>query len=301
MSFSDGDHYNRPIVTSNFELLGKYATYVCPLTNDDEILEVLRVSPTLVQYGVRRHILVIPFLGYSTMERAIKPDEIVTAKCTIQMLYGTAMSSCSSTFTAGLLHYFERPCIRLEICGRDVLTQGLASLGFDPTAFIFASAGLGRSAWINAFACDNGTAVAFVRKIRVGNTTKVCEVIGQVAGKHVIIYDDMTRTSGTIIHAAKKYVDEVAVTVDVPVEKRSQLNYIVRSTSGLKSRPGAAQLKFKVGSTNIVRVKIPQMPGLSTFRSMPLLGINSCLTTRREISPPASQNMHHRGGSSPIR
>jgi ribose-phosphate pyrophosphokinase len=119
--------------------------------------------------------------------------------------------------TAGLLHYFEGPCIRLEIYGQDVLTQGLSSLGFDQETFIFASGDLGRSAWVNAFARQNHTGVAFIRKMRVRATTQVCEVIGQVAGKHVIIYDDMTRTGGTLIHAARKYLDEGALTVDVLV------------------------------------------------------------------------------------
>jgi ribose-phosphate pyrophosphokinase len=250
--FPDGEHYYRLIVTSNFELLGKCAIYVCPLTNDDEILEVLRVGTTLVQYGVRRRIFVIPFLAYSTMERAIKPGEVVTAKCTIQMLSGIGSVGNGNVFllfdlhTAGLLHYFEGPCIRLEIYGQDVLTQSLPSLGFDPKTFIFASADLGRSAWVNAFARDNGTAVAFIRKIRVGKTTKVCEVIGQIAGKHVIIYDDMTRTGGTLIHAAQKYIDEGAVTVDVlvshlaligPAEIQALIDSPIRKIVATNSHP----------------------------------------------------------------
>jgi ribose-phosphate pyrophosphokinase len=250
--FPDGEHYYRLMVTSNFELLGKCAIYVCPLTNDNDILEVLRVGTTLVQYGVRRRIFVIPFLAYSTMERAIKPGEVVTAKCTIQMLSGIGSIGNGNVFllfdlhTAGLLHYFEGPCIRLEIYGQDVLTQGLASLGFDRETFIFASADLGRSAWTNAFARDNGTAVAFIRKTRGPDGTKVCEVIGQVAGKHVIIYDDMTRTGKTLIRAAEKYIDAGAVTVDVlvshlaligPTEIQTLINSPIRKIGATNSHP----------------------------------------------------------------
>jgi ribose-phosphate pyrophosphokinase len=103
----------------------------------------------------------------------------------------------------------------LEICGQDVLTQGLASLGIDPTSA--APHGLTRSQATTAPRSRSS------EKIRVRKTSKVCEVIGQVAGKHVIIYDDMTGTGGTLIHAAKKYIDEGAVIVDVLLGKRLQL------------------------------------------------------------------------------
>jgi ribose-phosphate pyrophosphokinase len=226
-TFPDGEHYYRLKVRSNFELLGKCAIYVCPLTTDEDIMEVLRVGTTLVQYGVRRRIFVIPFLAYSTMERAVMPGEIVTAKCTIQMLSAIGSVGNGNVFllfdlhTAGLLHYFEGPCIRLEIYGQTVLQNALPELQFDPRTFIFASGDLGRSAWVNAFAREARTGVAFIRKMRVHadgkSQTKVCEVIGQVKDKHVIIYDDMTRTGGTLIHAAEKYIEEGALTVDVLV------------------------------------------------------------------------------------
>jgi ribose-phosphate pyrophosphokinase len=226
-TFADGEHYYCLDVGTNFELLGKCAIYVCPLTNDDDILEVVRVGHTLVQYGVRRRIFIIPFLAYSTMERAVHPGEVVTAKCTIQMLSSIGSGGPGNVFllfdlhTAGLLHYFEGPCIRLEIYGQTVLTAALSLIGFDSADWMFASADLGRSAWVNAFARENGTGVAFIRKTRQHvagkSTTAVCEVIGVVRDKTVIIYDDMTRTGGTLIHAAKAYRGEGARAVYVLV------------------------------------------------------------------------------------
>jgi ribose-phosphate pyrophosphokinase len=223
--FPDGENYYRIEVEAAFDLLGKTAIYVCPLTCDDDILEVVRVGTTLVQLGVRRRIFIIPFLGYSTMERAVKPGEVVTAKCTIQMLSSIGSIGNGNVFllfdlhTAGLLHYFEGPCIRLELYGQDVLTKGLVDVGFSSAEFMFASADLGRSAWVNAFARANGTQVAFIRKMRVHHngqtTTQVCEVIGKVKGKNLIIYDDMTRTGGTLIHAADSYLEAGALRVDV--------------------------------------------------------------------------------------
>ncbi|KAH0786669.1 putative ribose-phosphate pyrophosphokinase [Histomonas meleagridis] len=226
-SFPDGEQYYRLDVQSNFQLLGKTAIYVCALINDADILEVVRVGSTLAQYGVRRRIFVIPFLAYSTMERAVMPGEVVTAKCTIQMLSSIGSMGNGNVFllfdlhTAGLLHYFEGSCIRLEVYGQKCLQKSLPQLGFDPKTYMFASADLGRTAWVNAFARDNGTGVAFIRKVRTHKdgkvSTSVCEIIGNVKGYHLIIYDDMTRTGGTLIHAAEAYLANGALTVDVMV------------------------------------------------------------------------------------
>jgi hypothetical protein len=40
----------------------------------------------LTLYSVKQRVFVIPFLGYSTMERAVLPGEIVTAKTNLRLL-----------------------------------------------------------------------------------------------------------------------------------------------------------------------------------------------------------------------
>ena len=226
-TFAGGEKYYRLDVPNNFDLLGKTAVYVSSLTGDDDILEVYRVGSTLVQYGVKRRVFIIPFLAYSTMERAVLPGEVVTAKVTIQMLSSIGSGSNGNVFllfdlhTAGLLHYFEGPCLRLELYGQKTLMKALSLLGFDSKTFMFASADLGRTAWVNSFARETGTSVAFIRKVRkmVGDQSEseAFEVIGNVENKNIIIYDDMTRSGSTLIHAATKYLNSGALSVDVMV------------------------------------------------------------------------------------
>jgi ribose-phosphate pyrophosphokinase len=225
--FPDGESYYRININTNFELLGKIAIYVCAITNDSEILEVVRIGNTLAQLGVKRRIFIIPFLAYSTMERAVLPGEVVTAKTTVQMLSTIGAGGNGNVFllfdlhTAGLLHYFEGACLRIEIYGQKTLVQALPTLGFNKTNYMFASADLGRTAWVNAFSRDNGTSVAFLRKTRTNrdgkSETQTQEVIGDVKGYHLIIYDDMTRTGGTLIKAAAKYISVGALSVDAMI------------------------------------------------------------------------------------
>ena len=51
-------------------------------------------------------------------------------------------------------------------------------------------------------------------KRRTGEHTEVTGVSAQVAGKHVVIYDDMIRTGGSLINAARAYRDAGAHAID---------------------------------------------------------------------------------------
>lgn len=66
---------------------------------------------------------------------------------------------------------------------------------------------------MEAFAKVYHTDIAFVRKTRDFTKTEVQNVIGKVKGKHVIIYDDMTRSGGTLIKAADAYMERGALSV----------------------------------------------------------------------------------------
>jgi len=79
--------------------------------------------------------------------------------------------------------------------------------------FVMASADLGRPMWVQTFARHYGVGIAFIQKSRDFKQTKVEGVVGNVEKKHVIIYDDMTRSASTLIGAAKAYKDKGALSV----------------------------------------------------------------------------------------
>ena len=66
---------------------------------------------------------------------------------------------------------------------------------------------------MESFARQFNTDIAFIRKSRHFETTQINDVIGNVKGQHVIIYDDMTRSAGTLISAAEKYLECGALSV----------------------------------------------------------------------------------------
>lgn len=117
---------------------------------------------------------------------------------------------------SGLVHYFEGDCRAFELYAQDALADGISRECFNTGAVIrpvFATADLGRTKWVESYANQFGTTMAFARKTRNDEETEVHEIIGDVIGKDVIIYDDMTRSSGSLVKAAEAYKKSLARSV----------------------------------------------------------------------------------------
>ncbi len=224
--FGDGEQYYR----LDFDdkdlrqetLAGKNVIYVASAHSDKNLLDLYRVGCALaVGFGTRKRVFAIPFLGYSTMERAKKPGEIVVAKSNARMLSYMPKSESNSFLmmdlhASGILHYFEGPCYRSEVSAEEILSKEIENLikrEICGDNFVFGSADLGRPKLIEYFARRFSANFVLVWKEREFEKTKVVDVIGDVHGKDVIIYDDMTRSAGSLIQAAEAYLERGAGSV----------------------------------------------------------------------------------------
>lgn len=215
--FGDGERYYRVDIKDRQELVGLDAVIVSAATSDTEILEIFRVGCELASLGTRRRIFVIPFLGYSTMERAVKPGEIVTAKANARLLSAIPNCGLGNTFmfcdlhVNGIMQYFEGSCQCMELYTQRFLVEKIQEHIISRLApgeeIVFGSADLGRPLWVESFANTFHTSIAFIRKTRNMESTRVIGTpIGDVRDKTVIIYDDMTRSGHTLINAAESYL-----------------------------------------------------------------------------------------------
>jgi len=247
--FGDGEQYYRIDCQSRTELVGKDVIYVATTASDADFLELVRVGHAFAGYGTRRRIFFIPFLGYSTMERAVLPGEVVTTKVNCCLLSSIPNTGWGNTFVlvdvhqAGIVHYFEGPATRVELYAEPILLKGIEALGLVHDNMMFASADLGRPKWVESFAKNFNTEMAFIRKSRDFEKIEVIDVVGDVKGKNVIIYDDMTRSGSTLVNAADAYLARGALTV-----------YAVLSHLALNSEAVVALLEksriFKIICTN---------------------------------------------------
>jgi len=212
--FDDGEQYYRLDIEKSDALMGKDVIFVGSTHTDDDLLELYRVGCGLAEHGTRRRIFIIPFFGYSTMERAVKPGEIVTAKKNAHLLSAIPNTGLGNIFlfldlhTPGLVHYFEGNCLRYEVNSEPILVEAIKELNL--SEMIFASADLGRPRRVKSFADLFETDIALISKTRQQKDTFIDNVIGNVKGKTVIIYDDMTRSGGTIAKAAEAYMNQGA-------------------------------------------------------------------------------------------
>ncbi|OHS94731.1 Ribose-phosphate pyrophosphokinase [Tritrichomonas foetus] len=220
-TFPNGEKYYRIHVDSNFSLLGKTGVYIASLTNDDEILDMYRVGTALVQAGLKRRIFVIPFFAYLSLDRVGLTGEIMTAKCNSMLLGLTGSAGEGNVFVfldlhiTSLLHYFEGPCLRMELYGKNALLRGIADQNWDTSNIIIGSTNLRHANWVNSYAKSLGCQVAFCRDKGNYIGDGSMGVVGDVTGKHVVIFDDMIRSGESAISATKVYLAAGAKRVDL--------------------------------------------------------------------------------------
>jgi ribose-phosphate pyrophosphokinase len=213
--FPDGERYQR--VES--DPADRDCVLVAGTPSDADTLELYDLACGLVGGGAYRLRLVIPFFGYSTMERAVRPGEVVTAKTRARLLSSIPTASRGNLVflldlhVDAVAHYFEGGIRPVHVYGKSIVTAAARRLGGDD--FVLACTDAGRAKWVESLANDLGVSAAFVYKRRQdGSHTSVTGVSAQVAGKKVVIYDDMIRTGGSLIQAAQAYKDAGAASID---------------------------------------------------------------------------------------
>jgi ribose-phosphate pyrophosphokinase len=91
-----------------------------------------------------------------------------------------------------------------------------AALEYGGSNFVLASTDAGRAKWVESLANDLGVNAAFILKRRLKDDhTEVSAINADVAGKTVVIYDDIIRSGGSIINAAKTYKEAGAADIYV--------------------------------------------------------------------------------------
>jgi ribose-phosphate pyrophosphokinase len=214
-SFPDGEHYRR----IDTDPADRDVILVGGTIDDTSTLELYDLACGLVMYGAYRMRMVIPYFGYSTMERSTKPGEIVTAKTRARLLSSIPTASRGTQVflldlhMGGIAHYFEGGIRSIHVYGKPLTTAAARRLAGDD--FVLASTDAGRAKWVESLAKDLQVDAAFVYKRRTsGSDTAITGVSANVAGRRVVIYDDMIRTGGSLLAAAKVYKDAGAVSID---------------------------------------------------------------------------------------
>ena len=212
--FPDGENYLRldtPVDGRDVLLVG--GTF-----NDTATMELFDLACAVVHYGARRLTLIIPYFGCSTMERAVRSGEAVTAKNRALLFSAIPPAAYGNRaflvdlHSEGIPHYFGPSMRTVHVYAKQAISEAIKRLGGDD--FVLACTDAGRAKWVESLANDIGVDASFVFKRRLdGQRTEVTAVSAQVSGKTVVIYDDMIRTGGSLIGAARAYHDSGATRI----------------------------------------------------------------------------------------
>lgn len=209
--FPDGERYLRILE----ECSGRDAVVLGGTVTDADTLELYDLACSLVHRGVHTLTLLIPYFGYQTMERAVKPGEVVVAKTRARLLSSIPTAGSGNRVVMldlhaeGIPHYFSGSIRPLHVYAKPVIIPLLRELG--GSDFVLGATDAGRAKWVESLANDLGVQAGFVFKRRTSGTdTEVTALAADVRGRKVVIYDDMIRTGGSLIGAARAYLDSGA-------------------------------------------------------------------------------------------
>ncbi|MDA3961744.1 MAG: ribose-phosphate diphosphokinase [Planctomycetota bacterium] len=214
--FPDGEHYQR-VVT---QIADRDAILVGGTVDETATLTMFDLGCAISKYGARRLDLIIPYYGYSTMERSTIPGEVITGKTRSRVLSAIPAAAAGNRawfldlHAEGIQHYCEGHMVARHIYAKPVLLPVMRELGGE--GMVLASTDAGRAKWVQSLSNELGCAAAIIIKRRLsGDETMVSSVSCDVEGRRVVIYDDMIRTGGSLLGAAKTYLDAGATAVDV--------------------------------------------------------------------------------------
>tara|TARA_Y100000034_G_scaffold137015_1_gene218489 strand:- start:910 stop:1797 length:888 start_codon:yes stop_codon:yes gene_type:complete len=204
-TFSDGEKYLRII-----DNIKNKDVYILGGTiSDQDLLEIYDLACAASKYGANSINLIIPFFGYSTMERALLKGEVVRAKTRARLLSSIPRSKAITNVflfdlhVPGIIHYFEGDIHPIHMESNQIVKEALSRINSDN--ILLASPDEGRTKAVSILAKENNLDFATALKQREGEAISSILVSSNIKGKDLLIFDDIIRSGGTILEAAKSY------------------------------------------------------------------------------------------------
>jgi ribose-phosphate pyrophosphokinase len=249
-AFPDGETYRRV----KDKTAGHHCIILAGLQSDSNFMEVCELSQYLVEHDAKKLTIIIPYFGYSTMERATKSGELVKAKYRCDMLSRLPRASYGNRIVMmdlhadQMIHYFHG-LTTYHIDNRNIVIKAASDMVQGP--YVIAATDVGRAKHIEYLARLSNMEPAYVYKRRdSGTQTEVTGANCDVKDKDVVIYDDMIRSGGSLMKAAEIYKNLGAkrifvATTHVPMRggvEKLIANPIIEKVSIMNTTPVANEI-----------------------------------------------------------
>ena len=206
-AFSDGENF-----VSIYETVRGSDVFVVQSTSspvNDNLMELLIMIDALKRASAGRITAVMPYFGYARQDRKTKPRDPISAKLVANLITraGADRVLTMDLHANQIQGFFDIPVDNL--LGNPIFTNYLHDrFNGREDEVIVVSPDVGSVARARAFAQKLGMGLAIVDKRRQkANSSEVMNIIGDVRGKKVILFDDMVDTAGSLCGAAQALVE----------------------------------------------------------------------------------------------
>lgn len=178
----------------------------------DNLFELLLLIDAAKRASARKIIAVIPYFGFARQDRKDKPRVAIGAKLVANMLMAAGVNRLMTMdlHADQIQGFFEVPVDHLY--ASTIFFKEMEK--FNTGNLIMAAPDAGGTKRANSYAKKLDVGLAICHKSRKkANEVAEMTVIGDVAGKDVILVDDMCDTAGTLTKAADLFMEKGALSV----------------------------------------------------------------------------------------
>jgi ribose-phosphate pyrophosphokinase len=178
----------------------------------ENLFELLLLVDAARRASAKRIVAMIPYFGFARQDRKDKPRVAIGAKLVANLLTAAGVDRVITMdlHADQIQGFFEVPVDHLF--ASTLFTPYIESLNLPN--LVIATPDTGGSKRANAYAQTLGVDMAICYKQRkVANQVEKMTVIGDVAGKDVVLIDDMVDTAGTLAKAADMMLEQGASSV----------------------------------------------------------------------------------------
>ncbi|MBL4862783.1 MAG: ribose-phosphate pyrophosphokinase [Crocinitomicaceae bacterium] len=178
----------------------------------ENLFELLLMADAAKRASAHRIVAVIPYFGFARQDRKDKPRVAIGAKLVANMLVASGVDRVITMdlHADQIQGFFEVPVDHLY--GSTIFSPEMEK--FNNGNLIMAAPDAGGAKRANSYAkrMDVGLAICHKQRKKANEIAEMT-VIGEVAGKDVILIDDMCDTAGTLTKAADLFIERGAKSV----------------------------------------------------------------------------------------
>lgn len=232
---------------------------------NEDLMELFIMIDSVKRSFARKVHVIIPHFPYSRQDRVATPREPISAKLVAKLLEEAGADHVISfgLHSAQIQGFFSNPMDNLS--ARKLFVDYFKAMNVDDLVVVSPDAGGAKEAKKFADSLDAGLAI--LNKTRPEhNHSEVTHVVGDVAGKTCIIFDDMIDTAGSVCSALKA-IREAGADGDVYLAA----THPVFSDPATERLTGAGFKEIVVTDTIPLDGKKASIPGLKVLSIAPFV------------------------------